>query len=118
MMDINFKKYITFSLTAFVVSSILFASNARADEVFANLTTTGWALFGGMRQIIFAAAAFGIIAIAIGGLFGAFNWKWLSAIIIGVVVIALTVGLVQYLTAGTGADVTVTAISDSLISGS
>lgn len=118
MMDVNFKKYITFCLTVFVVSSILFASDAYADgEVFSDLTTTGWTIFGGMRQIIFAASAFGIIAIAIGGLFGAFNWKWLSAIIIGVIVIALTASLVQYLTAGTGADVSVSGISDTLIVG-
>ena len=55
-----------------------------------------------MREIIFAVSGFGIIAIAVGGFFGNFNWKWLGAIIIGLMVIALTSGIIQYMV---GADV-------------
>ena len=112
-MYINFKKYMTAGVLVYLFSSILFASDSYA--LFDELLETGWTIFGGMRRIIWAAAGFGILAIAIGGLFGALNWKWLSAIIIGVVAISLTVGLVQYLTAGTGASVTVGSISDTLI---
>ena len=43
----------------------------------------GAEIFEGMRDIIYAVSGFGIIAIAVGGLFGNFNWKWLGAIIIG-----------------------------------
>ncbi len=113
MLSINFKKYVLAGLFAFALSSILCATDSYA--VFENLTSTGWEIFGGMRKIIFGAAGFGIIAIAIGSFFGALNWKWLSAIIIGLVVIALTVGLVQYLVAGTGADITVSGITDTLV---
>lgn len=116
MLNMNFKKYLTAGILAFAFSSILFATDSYA--VFENLTSTGWEIFGGMRKIIFGAAGFGIIAIAIGSLFGALNWKWLSAIIIGLIVIALTVGLVQYLVAGTGADISVQGISDTLINAS
>lgn len=117
MMDINFKKYLSMAVLVFAFSSILFASNAFAEDqmVFSSLTNTGWTIFKGMRRIIWGAAAFGVIAVAIGGLFGSLNWKWLSAIIIGLVVIGLTVGLVQYLTAGTGADVSVSGINDTLM---
>lgn len=115
-LDINFKKYIGAGFVVFALSSILFATDSYA--VFENLTSTGWEIFGGMRKIIFGAAGFGIIAVAIGGLFGALNWKWLSAIIIGLIVIALTVGMVEYLTAGTGADISVKGISDTLINAS
>lgn len=129
-MDVNFKKYLTFGLFVFLISSILFASNAFADAdasgasttggaVFSNLTETGWTIFSGMREVIFAAAGFGILAVAIGGLFGAFNWRWLGAIIIGVVVISLTVGLIQYLASGSGTDFTKPGeVSDTLITGS
>lgn len=113
MLSINFKKYLFAGMAVFALSSILCAAEAHA--VFENLTATGWEIFGGMRKIIFGAAGFGIIAIAIGSFFGALNWKWLAAIIIGLIVIALTVGIVQYLVAGTGADVTITGISDTLI---
>ncbi len=117
MLSVNFKKYLLIGILTFAVSSILCAANVYAAEVFSNLTQTGWEIFGGMRQIIFGAAGFGIIAVAVGGLFGAINWKWLSAIIIGLVVIALTVGIVKYLVAGTGADVSTGGISDTLIYG-
>ncbi len=118
MLHINLKKgykYLFAGLLAFALSSILCASEGYA--VFENLTSTGWEIFGGMRKIIFAAAGFGVIAVAIGAIFGALNWKWLAAIIIGIVVIATTAGLVSYLTAGTGADVSVKGITDTLTTG-
>ena len=73
MLYIKLKKIILLALVAFIVSSI-----------------------------IFAVSGFGIIAIAVGGFFGNFNWKWLGAIIIGLMVIALTSGIIQYMV---GADV-------------
>lgn len=115
MLNINFKKirqYITAGVVVFALSSILCAADSYA--VFEGLTNTGAEIFTGMRTVIFAAAGFGIIAVAITGLFGSLNWKWLTAIIIGVVVIALTAGLLNYMTAGTGADVSVKGISNTL----
>ena len=112
-MRINLKKYVFAGLWAFALSSILCAADSYA--VFENLTATGAEIFEGMKQIIWGAAGFGIIAVAIGALFGALNWKWLAAIVIGLVVIAGTGGLLTYLTAGTGADVSVSGISDTLI---
>ena len=113
MLSVNFKKYMFAGLLMFFVSSILCATDAHA--VFENLTSTGWEIFGGMRKIIFGAAGFGIIAVAIGGFFGVLNWKWLSAIIIGLVVISLTVSIVKYMVAGTGAKVEVKDITDTLV---
>lgn len=115
MLNINFKKmrkYLVAGLLTFALSSILCAADSYA--VFENLTSTGAEIFTGMKSVIFAAAGFGIIAVAITGLFGALNWKWLTAIVIGVVVIAATAGLLNYMTAGTGANVTVKGISDTL----
>ena len=118
MLDIklkNWQKYFLAGAVAFVLSSILCTTDCYA--VFENLTSTGWEIFGGMRKLIFASAGFGIIAVAIGAIFGALNWKWLAAIIIGIVVIAATASLVGYLTAGTGADVSVKGITDTLTTG-
>lgn len=115
MLNINFKKmtkYILAGVLIFAVSSILCAADSYA--VFENLTSTGSKLFMGMRKIIFATAGFGIMAVVVGAIFGVLNWKWLAAIIIGVVVIALTAGLLNYLTAGTGADTSITTISNTL----
>lgn len=107
------KQYLIAGLLVFAISCVLCTNDCYA--VFEGLTTTGANIFEGMRKIIFAAAGFGIIAVALGGIFGVLNWKWLAAIIIGVVVIALTAGLLAYLTAGTGADVSVSGITDTLV---
>lgn len=114
----SFKKcqrYLLAGFLVFVVSSILCAGDCYA--VFESLTSAGSTVFVGMRRIIFASAGFGIIAVAIGAVFGSLNWKWLAAIIIGIVVIAVTASLVSYLTMGTGADVSIKGISDTLKTG-
>ena len=82
MLYVKLKKIIIFALVAFLASSILFATNSYA-ALFEDLTSKGAEIFKGMREIIYAVAGFGIVAIAIGGFFGNFNWKWLGAIIIG-----------------------------------
>lgn len=98
MLYIKLKKIILLALVAFIVSSILFATSSfAADGLFSDLTAKGREIFTGMREIIFAVSGFGIIAIAVGGFFGNFNWKWLSAIIVGLMVIALASGIVQYM---------------------
>ena len=116
MLYINFKKIRKYLLAGFLVfafSSILCAADSYA--AFETLTGTGTEIFEGMKKIIFASAGFGIIAVALGGIFGVLNWKWLAAIIIGVVVIAATGGLLHYMTQGTGADTSVSGITDTLV---
>ncbi len=117
MLNVNFEKlkmYLLAGLLVYALSLILFSTESYA--AFESLTKTGGEIFNGMKKIIFVAAGFGIIAIAIGAVFGALNWKWLSVIIIGVVVIAGTAALLKYLTQGTGAevDVDVFGITDTL----
>lgn len=111
----KFRKYILAGILVFAFSSLLFATESYA--VFEDLTKTGSSIFEGMKKIIFASAGFGIIAVALGGIFGVLNWKWLAAIIIGIVVIAATAGILNYMTAGTGADTSVSGITDTLVSG-
>ena len=108
MLYVKLKKIIIFALVAFLASSILFATNSYA-ALFEDLTSKGAEIFKGMREII------GIVAIAIGGFFGNFNWKWLGAIIIGLMVIALTAGIINYMVEETV--ITPAMITDTLISG-
>ena len=107
------KRYVIAGLFVFAISCILCVMDSYA--AFESLTETGGTIFEGMKKIIFAAAGFGIIAVALGGIFGVLNWKWLAAIIIGVVVIALTAGLLNYMVDGTGAKVTIPKITDTLV---
>lgn len=114
MLYVKLKKIIIFALVAFLASSILFATNSQA-ALFGDLTSKGAEIFTGMREIIYAVAGFGIVAIAIGGFFGNFNWKWLGAIIIGLMVIASTAGIINYMVEDTV--ITPGMITDTLISG-
>lgn len=106
-----------FALVAFLASSILFATDSFAAQsgLFTELTRRGAEIFTGMREIIYAVAGFGIVAIAIGGFFGNFNWKWLGAIIIGLMVIALTAGIINYMVEKDV--ITPDMIADTLVSG-
>lgn len=101
------------ALSAFV---IFYASEAQA-ALFSQLTESGSTIFEGMRGIIYAVAGFGIVAIAIGGFFGNLNWKWLSAIIIGLMVIAMMAGILSYMTESDIKENSI-KITDSLINAS
>lgn len=96
------------------VSASSFSSSApaAASGLFGTLTAKGAEIFIGLREIIFAVAGFGITAVAIGGFFGAINWKWLSAIIIGLVVISTTSAIINYMV---DSDITSGMITDTLI---
>ena len=69
---------------------------------FENLKDAGRKIFGGLRSIIYPASAVGIIAVCIGGFFGNINWKWLTAIILGLIVITLCVQFVEMFAPGAG----------------
>ena len=116
MLYIKLKKMMFWIGVAFLTSSILFATDSLAVSggLFSDLTNKGAEIFMGMREIIYAVAGFGIMAIAIGGFFGNFNWKWLGAIIIGLMVIASTAGIINYMVESTV--ITPDMITDTLIS--
>ena len=116
MLCVKLKKFMFLSVMVFAVSSILFATNSFAAEggLFSDLTNHGMFIFSGMREIIYAVSGFGIVAIAIGGFFGTLNWKWLVAIIIGLMVIALTAGIINYMV--DSEVITSDMLTDSLIS--
>lgn len=113
MLCVKLKKLLVISFLTFAVSSILFATNSYA--LFEDLTEHGASIFTGMREIIYAVAGFGVVAIAIGGFFGTINWKWLTAIIIGLIVIATTASIINYMVDSNV--ITSDMITDTLIDG-
>ena len=113
MLCVKLKKFLFLSMLMFVVSSVLFATDSYSYALFETLTQSGTEIFTGMREIIFAVSGFGIVAVAIGGFFGNLNWKWLSAIIIGLVVIATTAAIINYMVDSTA--ITAEQIQDTLI---
>lgn len=61
---------------------------------FEGLTNSGKTIFTGLRNIIYPASAIGIICVCIGGFFGNVNWKWLTAVVVGLIVISLCGGFI------------------------
>lgn len=113
MLRTNLNKIMVAAALAFMCSSFLCASESYA--LFEDLATHGGKIFSGMREIIYAVSGFGIIAVVIGSLFGNINYKWLTAIVIGLFVIAATASLVNYMVADE--IITTEMITDSVISG-
>ncbi len=82
------KKMMFFYILA--IALLGFSRTVWADDgqLFSKLIESGKAIFEDLRELIFIAAGFGIIAVGIGGIFGNLNWKWLGAIIVSLIVIA------------------------------
>lgn len=82
------KKMMFFYILA--IALLGFSRTVWADdpELFSELIKNGKLIFNDLRELIFIAAGFGIIAVGIGGIFGNLNWKWLGAIIVSLIVIA------------------------------
>ncbi len=74
--------------TLFLVVSLFFYTTD-AYAVFESLQTAGNNIFKGIVKIIYPAATIGLACVCIAGMFGNFNWKWLAAIMLGVLVISL-----------------------------
>jgi type IV secretory pathway VirB2 component (pilin) len=80
------KKNMILLLCILVIMVVCFADPSYA--AFETLTKSGKKIFEGLRKIIYPASAVGIITVCMGGFFGTVNWKWLTAIVIGLIVIS------------------------------
>ena len=98
MLCVRVKKFVLLIISVVLFSSVLFTTPAYAEdqELFKDLITKGAQIFVGVRDIVYVVAGFGIIGVAVGGFFGNLNWKWLGAIIIGLMVIALTTEVLRF----------------------
>lgn len=100
---VRVKKVAHLCLLTALFSSVLFATSAYADGsmaqgtgLFSDLINKGAEIFNGIRDIVYVVAGFGIIGVSVGGFFGNMNWKWLGAIVIGLMVIGLTGSIISY----------------------
>lgn len=81
-----------------IVAFVLYLPDCAWAGSFDGLTKSGGEIFRGLRKIIYPASAIGIICVCIGGFFGNINWKWLTVIIIGLLVISLCAGFIGIFT--------------------
>ena len=79
----------THILVLVLVLVVLLLPDVAFAGTFDSLTNSGKQIFQGLRKIIYPASAVGIICVCIAGAFGSINWKWLTAIAIGLLVISL-----------------------------
>jgi type IV secretory pathway VirB2 component (pilin) len=79
----------THILVLVLVLAVLLLPDVALAGTFDSLTNSGKQIFQGLRKIIYPASAVGIICVCIAGAFGSINWKWLTAIAIGLLVISL-----------------------------
>lgn len=102
---VRVRKMAGFCMMVVLFSSVLFAASAYAQNsdaggnesgLFSDLISKGAEIFDGVREIIYVVAGFGIIGVSVGGFFGNLNWKWLGAIVIGLMVIGLTGSIISY----------------------
>lgn len=88
-------KYNKIAVLAILALVLIVCTSAPALAAFEKLTKAGQDIFTGLREIIYPASAVGIIAVCMGGFFGNINWKWLTAIVVGLVVISCCVMFVD-----------------------
>lgn len=82
------------AIVAFVIVAAM-CIPVPAWAAFESLTKAGGEIFQGLREIIYPASAIGIIAVCMGGFFGNINWKWLTAIVVGLIVISACVAFID-----------------------
>lgn len=82
-------------MIAALVVTVMLCAPVPAWAAFESLTKAGGEIFQGLREIIYPASAIGIIAVCIGGFFGNINWKWLTAIVIGLIVVSACVAYID-----------------------
>ena len=82
-------------LFVILVAVIICLPDIASAAPFDALKEAGKSIFRGLRKIIYPASAIAIITICMGGFFGNINWKWLTAIIVGLIVISCCVAFVS-----------------------
>lgn len=76
---------------AILILTVIVSIPMPAFAAFEALLKSGGDIFSGLRDIIYPASAIGIICVCMGGFFGNINWKWLTAIALGLFIISACV---------------------------
>ena len=82
---------------ALAVGLVFYGFDAAADDnVFKKAFNTLVTVFNNVRVIVYVIGAFGLIGIAIGGIVGKINFKWLGYLAAGLAIVAVADAVIKY----------------------
>ena len=90
-------KYMTFAL---VVGLLFWGFDAAADDAFERALKTLAKVFKNVRVIVYVIGAFGLIALAVGGIMGKIDFKKLGYLAAGLAIVAAADLVVSYAVKG------------------
>ncbi len=90
-------KYMTFAL---VVGLLFWGFDAAADDAFTRAVNTLAKVFKNVRVIVYVIGAFGLIALAVGGIMGKIDFKKLGYLAAGLAIVAAADLIVSYAVKG------------------
>ena len=110
-------KFLKFTLNLCLVTLIVgicfWADSAMANnQAFGTITNKATNTFKNVRNVVFVAGAFTLVAIAVGALFGKINWKWFISLLVALCILAIAGGIITYFV-----DVNGTVANDALADG-
>ena len=85
---------------ALIMGVMLFGFDALADDqtIWQNTFNVLLKTFKNVRVIVYVIGAFGLIGIAIGGIMGKINFKWLGYLAAGLAILAVADWVISYAT--------------------
>ena len=90
------KSVVKFMVFALIVGIVLWGFDAAAEGVFSRAGHILKTTFKNVRVIVYILGAFGLIGIAVGGILGKINFKWLAYLAIGLAIVAAADAIVRY----------------------
>ena len=91
------KSLLKYMALALVVGLVFYGFDAAANEnVFTKAINTLAVVFSNVRKVVYIIGAFGLIGIAIGGIVGKINFKWLGYLAAGLAIVAVADLFIQY----------------------
>lgn len=85
---------------ALIVGLVFYGFDAAAQEkqIWTNAFNTMVRVFKNVRTIVYVIGAFGLIGIAIGGIVGKINFKWLGYLAAGLAIVAVADLIITWVT--------------------
>ena len=96
-------KILKYMALALVVGLVFYGFDALAaggseNQIWTNAFNTMVRVFKNVRTIVYVIGAFGLIGIAIGGIVGKINFKWLGYLAAGLAIVAVADLVIRFAT--------------------